>query len=120
MVSFQRMPPSPHTEKFQQARAAAVETLASLLAGSIGVINASRKLARLRYQLEGEKLDDDWRVFVCVDSEADDLPTGEERRHWQAEALARKDVEIKNTEQFYRASAMVSAQNLLKRYAETN
>src|SRR5580765_1529802 len=48
------------------------------------------------------------------------VPTGEERRHWQAEALARKDVEIKNTEEFYRASAMVSAQNRLKRYAETN
>src|SRR5690348_11621292 len=107
------MPPSPHTEKFQQARAAAVETLVSLLAGSIGLINASRKLASLRYQLEGEELDDDWRVFVCVDSETDHLPAGQERTHWQAEALARKDVEIKNTEQFYAASAMVAAQNLL-------
>jgi hypothetical protein len=112
------MPPSPHTEGFQQARAAAVETLASLIAGSIGLINASRKLSSLRHQIAGEDLDDDWRVFVGLDSETDHLPVGEERKHWQADALAKKDVEIKKSEGSYRDRAIVAAQNLLKRYTE--
>src|SRR5260370_34282553 len=114
------MPPSPHTEECQQARAAAVETLASLIAGSIGLINASRKLSSLRHQLTGDKLDDDWRVFVGVDSETDHLPVGEERKHWQTDDLAKKDVEIKKNEEFYRGRAMAAAQTLLKRYAEKN
>lgn len=38
--------------------------------------------------------DPDFLTMTALDSETDHLPTGHERRHWNAEALARKDEEI--------------------------
>lgn len=43
----------------------------------------------------GDVRDEDWDLFVGIDSEADHLPLNENRKHWNREALARKDVEIK-------------------------
>ena len=109
---------SPATEKYEQDRATTVAVLTALIDGKIGTILASRKLASLRHTLVGDKFDDAWRTFIGIDSETDDLPTGEERRHWAPDALAAKDVEIQRAEDMYRATALSAAQNLLQHYKE--
>ena len=111
---------SPLTEKYEQDRVATVGVLIALIEGKIGTILAARKLASLRHTLVGDKFDDDWRTFIGIDSETDDLPTGEERRHWAADSLAAKDIEIQRAEDMYRAPALTAARNLLQRYNEPN
>jgi hypothetical protein len=101
----------------EESKAATVATLSSLLEGSISVIEAARKLSSLRFSLVGDQLDDDWRVFVGIDSETDHLPVGEVRKHWSADALAAKDAESQKTEEFYRDHALTAARSLLHRYA---
>ncbi|HTJ79694.1 MAG TPA: hypothetical protein VL357_11925 [Rariglobus sp.] len=107
---------SPLAEKYDQARIATLDVLTSLTTGKIGVLLAARQLAALRFTLVGDKLDDEWRIFVAIDSETDHLPTGKERIHWQGEALAEKDIEIKESELFYHDKALAAAYNLIRRY----
>jgi hypothetical protein len=107
---------SPATEKYEQDRVATVGVLVALIEGKIGTILASRKLAFLRHTLVGDQLDDDWRTFIGIDSETDDLPAGDERRHWAPDALAAKDIEILRAEDMYRAPGLIAARNLLQRY----
>lgn len=107
---------SPLTEKYEQDRVATVGILLALIDRKIGTILAARKLASLRHALVGDKFDDDWRIFIGIDSETDDLPTGEERKHWSPDALAAKDIEIQRAEGIYREPALAAARNLLQRY----
>jgi hypothetical protein len=77
---------NPLTEKYDQARVSTLGILAHLNDGKISALVAARKLVSLRFTLVGDDLDEDWRTFVAIDSETDDLPTGEERKHWSPEA----------------------------------
>jgi hypothetical protein len=61
--------------------------------------------------------DEDLTTFVAIDSETDALPVGHVRQHWSAEALARKDVEIRHAEELYRQVALEAAGRLTKRFA---
>jgi hypothetical protein len=106
---------SPLAEKYDQARVSALDVLSRFIERKIGALPAARRLVSLRFPLIGDTLDDDWRVFVGIDSETDHLPTGEERKHWSAEALAVKDAEIKEAEEFYRDRAMEAARGLIRR-----
>ncbi|MGI9088007.1 MAG: hypothetical protein ACR2HH_09760 [Chthoniobacterales bacterium] len=62
--------------------------------------------------------DPDFRTFVAIDSETDDLPVGETRRHWAADALAKKDLEIARCEDVYRHAAHEAASHLVARFAQ--
>ena len=84
-----------------------------LLAGQLGVIAAARALAPLRHDAEPE-LSEMLLVFTGIDSETDNLPVGEVRQHWRAEALEGKDREITEAEELYRDSAMKAATSLVR------
>jgi hypothetical protein len=88
-----------------------------ILDGRIGVIEASRELSRLRFEVGGDQWDPDFITFVGIDSETDDLPVGEVRQHWAADALAAKDAEIARCEAIYRDSARETASRLVSRFA---
>ena len=49
------------------------------IAGDIGVLRAAQKLSSLRHTLVGDARDEDWDVFVGIDSETDHLPLEEDR-----------------------------------------
>ena len=112
------MPPASHTTEFIEAKTSALEILSRLTAGDIGVLRAAQKLSSLRHTLVGDARDEDWDVFVGIDSETDHLPLEEDRKNWAPDALARKDIEIKEAEDFFRARAVEAAHNLLRRYEE--
>jgi hypothetical protein len=87
-----------------------------LLEGRLGVIDAARELSRLAYWTD-LRSDADLTTFVAIDSETDALPVGNVRQYWSAEALQRKDPEIRHAEQLYRQAALEAAERLTKRFA---
>lgn len=96
-----------------------VQIAQGILDGSIGIIAGARQLRIFAGGHAGiDEFDPDFRTFVAIDSETDDLPVGESRRHWAADALARKDVEIARCEDLYRAEAREAASHLIARFSK--
>jgi hypothetical protein len=87
-----------------------------LIEGRLGVIDAARELSKLAFWTDLRN-DEDLTTFVAIDSETDDLPVGNVRQYWSAEALARKDIEIRRAEELYRRVALEAAGRLTKRFA---
>jgi hypothetical protein len=84
-----------------------------LVAGRLGVIAAARQLSPLRHEAEPQ-VAEVLLTFAGIDSETDVLPIGKVREAWNPEALKRKEHEIVEAEQFYRASAMNAAAELIR------
>jgi hypothetical protein len=84
-----------------------------ILAGQLGVIAASRELSPLRHEVEAE-LSEVLLVFTRIDSETDTFPIGDDRQHWNPDALERKDHEIIEAENSYRELAREAATRLLQ------
>ena len=76
-------------------------------------------MARARFGGHGriDEFDPDFRTFVAIDSETGDLFIGESRRHWAADALKKKDIEIAQREDLYREAACQAATRLVARFA---
>jgi hypothetical protein len=84
--------------------------------GSVGVIEGAREMTRVHFRSHSKEEDEEFLVFVGINSETDHLPVGEVRRHWSTEALERKDAEIRKAEEFFRDRALSAAQALIRRY----
>ena len=87
-----------------------------LIEGRVGVIEASRQFSYYRFWFRAED-DPDFKTFVLIDSDADNLPVGNVRQHWASEALESKDIEIQQCEEFYKSDAIEAARILAKKYA---
>jgi hypothetical protein len=89
-----------------------------MLDDRIGIIEGSRQMASLcGERIETDQFDPDFMIFIAVDSETQDLPIGEGRRHWAADALANKDLEIGRAESLYRDEALAACLHLVARFA---
>ncbi|MCX7621991.1 MAG: hypothetical protein N2037_14260 [Acidimicrobiales bacterium] len=82
----------------------------SVLRGDYDPLLACRDLADLRKSLP-EISDDIMDPFVGVASEVDDLPIGDERSFWSANALRQKDEEAAD----YRGRVQASVERALRR-----
>ena len=71
-----------------EAKAEAVRIARSILEGKVELVAGCRAVQRPLAVL-GLRMDENFTVFVGVDSEADELPFGDERRHWSPDALRR-------------------------------
>jgi Protein of unknown function (DUF2489) len=89
------------------------------LAEEIGIIAASRRLTALGLKLF-DAHDEDFIMFVAVDSETDHLPVDKERHNWSAEALERKDAEIAEAEAFYKNNVIAACRKLIERFVIWN
>ena len=92
-------------------------TCREYLDGSLGLIEASRRLVEYAHRLQEDR-DSEFTFFVAVESETDHLPVGEVRKEWATDSLTAKDEEIASIEQFYRRAAIASATLLLDRFKE--
>jgi hypothetical protein len=63
------------------------------------------------------KDDPDFQVFASIYAEARHLPFGPERAYWAADALARKDVELRAIKEQWFDRAMQASMNLEVRFA---
>jgi len=84
-----------------------------VVTGDVGLILAARELQGFRDGVEPE-IGDLLDVFVGLNSETDALPVGPERSLWNAEALVRKDEEIRVMEQQWRERAVDAARQLVR------
>ena len=87
----------------------------AVISGDINIFVGSRKLNRLRIALD-LATDEDFNLFVVIDSDTDHLPVDWERQNWSVEALARKDVEISECEMFYKESVIAACKKLITRF----
>jgi len=88
----------------------------AMLREEIGIIAGSRKLTSLGLEFFGDH-DEDFVMFVSIDSETDHLPVDLERQNWNIKALKRKDKEIENYEASAKADAFETCRKLIKRFS---
>ena len=97
-----------------------VLTCRQMLSRQLGVLAASRQIKSLAFRLHGDRfVHEMFGLFIAIDSETDHLPVGPERRHWAADALASKDVEIHRYEESWRQDAFEAARKIIQAYEET-
>jgi len=89
-----------------------------VLDGRVGIIAGARRISTLCGGHVGlDEFDPDFRTFIAIDSETDDLPIGQTRQHWSQDPLAKKDEEIGRCEAHYRELAREAASHLVTRFA---
>jgi hypothetical protein len=85
-----------------------------IIAGEIGVIEASRTFSLLQFEFDAP-LREVFQPFVAIDSETDDLPVGPVRREWSSAALEIRDVQIANYEKDNLPLALAACKKLIDR-----
>jgi len=63
-----------------------------------------------------EDENEEWMIFIGIDSETDHLPIGEEKRHWNKEILKKKEKELEDIESHYRPYAIESIVSIKSKY----
>lgn len=86
-----------------------------MLKDEIGIILGSRKLIHLKHQLSDE-FDEDFMIFVGIDSQTDHLPVDSERQNWSKESLELKDAEIEEQELYFKSDAFANCKKLIQRF----
>lgn len=99
------------TEKIR-AKNAALLLAKQILTSEVGLLLGIRKILPNLYAL-GIEHHPDFIILVGIDSQHDHLPTGPERTYWNEDALAEKDVKIKEAEHVHRENAMKACEALI-------
>lgn len=86
-----------------------------LLGGRLGVIETARAMLALANWTKVEN-EPEFLLFRAIASETDDLPVGNVRAHWAADALEREDIRIEAAEKRWREQALSAAEKLVERY----
>ena len=95
-----------------------VSTARAMLEGQLSFLLGSRRLAALRHETDAALYDEDFLVFVAIDSQAGALPLGAVREHWDQDALARLESEIEETEQWASTVGVNACRSLIARFGE--
>ena len=96
----------------------ALRVARAILSGSTSIIDGARRMASIHLYSGHVKqpIDEDYALFLEIDSKTSHLPVGEARKHWSAEALARKDIEVQQTEAVFRERALKAAEAFIHRH----
>jgi hypothetical protein len=104
-----------HEDHLELCRQKIVSTAKAILSSEIGIIAGSRDLLRLSQEI-GCEMEEDFILFVAMESETDHLPVDSERQYWDKEALKRKDVEIAEYESFHKYQAFEACRRIIGRF----
>jgi len=105
----------PQPDYRQTLHDAVVETANALVAGSLGVVEATRCFMELAAELDALD-DEDFLYFVELDSKSDWFPVGIAREQWSATALEREDLARRRYEESVHSAAVAHGRNLIARY----
>ncbi|MGO4549555.1 hypothetical protein AB4059_00405 [Lysobacter sp. 2RAF19] len=105
-----------HEEYVLAARRRAAEIAAGILSGDVAVLEGSRLLDLIRWELEVDERDPDFDVFTAIASETDALPIGPVRQHWSPEALAKLESEIQSAIAWAAPLAAPACQAIVERF----
>jgi len=84
----------------------------AFLTGKAGPIETARSF--LGFRGNDQTLDEILLTFVAVDSETDNLPLGDVRKHWNPEALKGEDIKIAKAELWCREMVADACRDLVK------
>jgi hypothetical protein len=87
-----------------------------MLNDEIPFLEGARKLASLSHEAEADGNDEDFRVFVGIASETDDLPIGPSRKYWAKEALEKHQPMIEETTRWAKQIGTSACQSLATRF----
>jgi len=90
-----------------------VTIMEDLLAGRMGITEASRRVVALKHQF-GEEQNELFLPFVAVHSVTDVFPLGDVRKLWAPGALEYYDKERAKAEDCYRSFALDAGKQLLE------
>jgi hypothetical protein len=99
----------------QSLHDAVVETARALVAGSVGVVEATRRFMELAAELDAFD-DEDFVYFIELDSRSDGFPLGIAREQWSVTALEREDLARRKYEDAVHGEAVAHCRSLIARY----
>jgi hypothetical protein len=105
----------PQRDYRQTLHEAVVETAQAVVAGSLGVVEATRRFMELAAELDALD-DEDFLYFVELDSRSDGFPLGVAREQWSATALEREDLARRKCEDSVHGDAVAHCRSLIARY----
>ena len=108
---------SPHQDYLASLRRTVVEVASGVLDGSLGIIEAVRRLVFLSSQL-GIGHEEPFLSLSGIDSETDTFPVGAARSLWSEPALAREDAARKAYEDEVRVEVREACELLLRRFRQ--
>jgi hypothetical protein len=107
-----------HNDERRIAVSAEIEAVAQgIISGQIGIVAGAWELRALRFEV-GMEDNSDLKFFCGVVSETDHLPVGKARQYWNAEALRRKDEELRQIENSLRDRALAACRNLIRAHGK--
>ena len=86
-----------------------------MLSGQKPFLEGARELSSLRHEAAVDEDDEDFLVFVAIDSDTDSLPIGDQRKHWSHESLLKLQPEIDEAIAWAKAVGSDACASLLKR-----
>jgi hypothetical protein len=107
-----------HEEYVATQRRRVAELARQILTGQLDVLDGSSKIVSLRTEIDVALDDDDLLAFVCVESETDRLPIGDEASNWFDEALARKEPELRRAREWAFQTVRQPSENLVARFGD--
>jgi hypothetical protein len=114
-----KIPPGVRNEELWRKHCRKIRARAlDLLEGRLGVIETARVMLPLAYWTKVQN-EPEFLLFRAIASETDDLPVGDVRAHWAADALEREDVRIEAAEKLWLEQALSAAEKLIERYQWT-
>jgi hypothetical protein len=96
-----------------------IEIAKGVLSENIGIVAGTRRLIQSDLLAGGSLKDPDIKFLIGLNSETDQLPIGEVRKHWNPEALKEKDSELATCEAKFRERAFEVCRRLIEKYSRT-
>jgi hypothetical protein len=98
----------------------ALQAAQAILDGKLSVIEGSRALASYAHDIVLDwSADPDFVVFGAIASETDDLPIGESRRNWSAQALAEGDAKLQRFTSAVESDVRAACANVIARFSDS-
>lgn len=107
-----------HDQHVLSVRQRIVDTARAMIDRQLGFLAGARTLAALRFEIDAVD-DADFRIFVAIDSDTDDLPIGPVREFWDEAALQRLAPRIEAAEAWAREQGTSACAALIRRYGDS-
>ena len=98
------------------ARKRVAAVASDMLSGQTPFLEGARELSSLRHEAAVDEGDEDFLVFVAIDSDTDSLPIGDQRKHWSHESLLKLQPQIDDAIAWAKAVGSDACTSLLKRF----
>lgn len=102
------------------ARSEVVAVAKAMLAGELSYAEGAYQICRLRSRVGGiGGRDEDFDVFVAIESETDHLPLQAQKHLWSEEALRELEPEAERTQKWAASFAERACQRLITRLSQS-